>query len=281
MRQRVVVNLHVELAVAALGVGQGLARDGEEVVLRQRLELEDAAAADQRLVDLEVGVLGGRADQDHRAVLDPRQQRVLLRLVEAVDLVHEEDGALAELAAALLRVGDGGADVGHAGQHRVDGDEVRPRGVGDDPRQRGLARARRPVEDHRAELVGLDGAAQQPARPHDVLLADELVQRARAHPRGERRFLLGQLLAAGVEKVGVGGFGHGDIVARRSREGNWGNLTADRTRPLTDHRARGRSHLSVVGNLRSVSILACYRYSNGKYNTSSRSATRMVTLAFT
>ena len=99
--------LHVQLAVAALGVGQRLARDREEVVLRQRLELEDAAAADQRLVDLEVGVLGGRADQDDRAVLDPRQQRVLLRLVPAVHLVDEEDGALAELAAALLRLGDG------------------------------------------------------------------------------------------------------------------------------------------------------------------------------
>ncbi len=102
VRQRVVVDLDVQLAVAALRVGQRLPRDREEVVLGQRLELEDAAAADQRLVDLEVGVLGGGADQDDRAVLDPRQQRVLLRLVEAVHLVHEEDGALAVLAAALL-----------------------------------------------------------------------------------------------------------------------------------------------------------------------------------
>ena len=212
VRQRIVVELDVELAVAALGIGQRLASDREEVVLRERLELEDAAAADQRLVDLEIGVLGGRADQDDRAVLDPRQQRVLLGLVEAVDFVDEEDGALGKLAAAFLRGGDGRADVRDARQHGVDGDEVAARGVGDDARQRGLAGAGRPVEDDGAELVGLDRAAQQPARPDDVLLADELVERARAHPGGEGRFFLSQLGATGVEKAVR--LVHGLIVAR-------------------------------------------------------------------
>ena len=44
-------------------------------------------------VHLEVRVLGGRADERDEPVLDTRQQRVLLRLVEPVDLVEEEDGA--------------------------------------------------------------------------------------------------------------------------------------------------------------------------------------------
>ena len=212
VRQGIVVDLDVELAVAAFGVGQCLASDREKVVLRERLELEDAAAADERLVDLEIGIFGGRADQDDRAVLDPRQQRVLLGLVEAVDFVHEEDGALGELAAAILRGGDGRANVRDAGQHGVDGDEVRPRGVGDDARKGGLAGAGRPVEDDGAELIGLDRAAQQPARPDDVFLADELVERARAHPRGEGRFFFSQLGATGVEKAVR--LVHGLIVAR-------------------------------------------------------------------
>ena len=206
VRERVVVELHVELAVPALGVGQRLPGDREQVGLGQRLELEDAAAADERLVDLEIGVLGGRADEDDRAVLDPRQQRVLLGLVEAVDFVHEEDRALAELPAALLRLRDRLPDVGDAGQHRVDGDEVAAGGVGDDARQRRLARARRPVEDDRAELVGLDRPAQQPSRPDDVLLADELVQRARPHPRGQRRFLVGQLVPPQRKQIVEDGF---------------------------------------------------------------------------
>ena len=106
MRQRDLVDLDVQLAITAFRVGQRLASDGEQVAFGQRLELEDAAAADERLVDLEIGVFGGRADQDDRAVLDPGQQRVLLGLVEAVHLVHEEDRALPVLPAALLGGGD-------------------------------------------------------------------------------------------------------------------------------------------------------------------------------
>ena len=45
-------------------------------------------------VDLEERVLGGRADERQRPVLDRRQERVLLRLGEAVDLVEEQDRAL-------------------------------------------------------------------------------------------------------------------------------------------------------------------------------------------
>ena len=112
------------MPITALRVGQRLPGDREQVRVVEGLELEDARAADQRLVDLEVRVFRRGADQDDRAVLDPRQQRVLLRLVEAVHLVDEEDRALAELAAALLRLGDSRADVGDAGQHRVDRDEV-------------------------------------------------------------------------------------------------------------------------------------------------------------
>ena len=148
MGQGVVVDLDVQLSITTLGIGDGLPRDVEEIFFGQRLKLEDAAAADQRLVDLEVGVFSRRADQDHRAVLDPGQQGILLRLVEAVHFVHEENGALAELAATLLRGGDGGADVGNTGQHGVNGDEIRPRSIGNNTRQSRLARARRPVEDH-------------------------------------------------------------------------------------------------------------------------------------
>ena len=58
-------------------------------------QLVDLGARQQRGVDLEVGVLGRRADQRDEALLDRRQQRVLLGLVEAVDLVEEEDRRLA------------------------------------------------------------------------------------------------------------------------------------------------------------------------------------------
>ena len=57
----------------------------------ERLEAEHAHPRQERRVDLEVRVLGRGADQRDRAVLDVGQERVLLRLVEAVDLVDEQD----------------------------------------------------------------------------------------------------------------------------------------------------------------------------------------------
>ena len=59
---------------------------------RERLQHEHAGAREQRAVDLEAGVLGGGADEGDGAVLGRRQEAVLLRLVEPVDLVDEEDG---------------------------------------------------------------------------------------------------------------------------------------------------------------------------------------------
>ena len=69
-----------------------------QVVRVERLEPEQRRAAEQRGGQREVGVLGGGADEDEQAVLDVREQRVLLGLVEAVHLVEEEDRALAALA---------------------------------------------------------------------------------------------------------------------------------------------------------------------------------------
>jgi hypothetical protein len=53
-------------------------------------ELKDLAAADQRAVDGEERVFGGRADERHHALFHVGQQHVLLGLVEAVDLVDEQ-----------------------------------------------------------------------------------------------------------------------------------------------------------------------------------------------
>ena len=50
-----------------------------------------------------------------------------------------------------------------------------------------LPGAGRAVEDQREERVGLDRAAQPRALARRLLLADELVERARAHARGKRR----------------------------------------------------------------------------------------------
>ena len=79
------------------------AHDRAQLFLAERLQLVDLDAREQGGVDLEVRVLGRRADQRHEALLDRRQERVLLRLVEAVDLVEEEDRPLPRPAEPLAR----------------------------------------------------------------------------------------------------------------------------------------------------------------------------------
>ena len=68
----------------------------------ERFELEHAGAAEQRGDDFKRWVFRGRADQGDRAVLDGVQEGVLLGLVEAMDLVDEEDGAGETVAASGL-----------------------------------------------------------------------------------------------------------------------------------------------------------------------------------
>ena len=83
----------VESAEAALTVGEGAVEEGDDLGLLQGAERVDAAAGEQRGVDFEAGVLGGGADEADAAALDVGEEGVLLGLVEAVDLVDEEDGA--------------------------------------------------------------------------------------------------------------------------------------------------------------------------------------------
>ena len=130
------------------------------------MEHQHDGAREQRAVELEGGVLGGGADQRDGAVLHVGEEAVLLRAVEAVDLVDEQQRALAGLAPALGAV-EGLAQVLHA---REDGRELLEGEVGlvrQQARHRGLAGARRPPQDH----------ALQPAAP---------AARASACPPGRR-----------------------------------------------------------------------------------------------
>ena len=139
-------------------------------------QLDDLAAGEQGRVDLEVRVLGRRPDQRQQPVLDRGQQRVLLRLVEAVDLVEEEDRPLPVAAEPVARPLHDAAHVVDPGR---DGRELLEGGAGldgDDAGERRLPDSGRPVEDERAQAVLLDRAAER--RP---------VRRGRASGRPARR----------------------------------------------------------------------------------------------
>ena len=119
----------------------GAAQDDLDVGGQQRAQLVDLTAREQGRVDLEVGVLGRRADQRDEALLDGGQQRVLLGLVEAMDLVEEEDRRLGQLPAVLRAL----EHLAHLSAPGLDGAELLQGGMGgggDDAGQRGLPGAR-------------------------------------------------------------------------------------------------------------------------------------------
>src|SRR5207249_9444938 len=120
-----------------------------------------------------------RPDEDQRPFFDVRQEGVLLRAVEAVDLVHEEDRAGPMARALELRLGDDLTDLLHPREHRGEGDETRADHARQQRGERGLAGARRAPEDHRVELAALERRAEDLAGADEVLLARELVERAR------------------------------------------------------------------------------------------------------
>ncbi len=131
--------------------------------------------------------------------------RVLLRLVESVDLVEEEDRALSVRAEPLARARDHLAHLRDGRRHRRELLECRAGRVGDDAGQRRLAAAGRPVEDHRSDAVLLDREPERGSRAEHVLLADEVVDRLRPQSRRERRDLR-HALARGIgEEVAHGG----------------------------------------------------------------------------
>src|SRR5262249_4805847 len=174
--------LDAECLLAAAG-------HGLELLAVQRQQLVELDAGQEGRVDLEVRGLGRRADQRDQALLDHGQECVLLRLVEPVDLVEEQDRTLPLGAQALAGARDHRADVVDGRRH---GRELLERGTrrrGDDPRQRRLPGPRRAEEDRGAHPVLGDLHAQRRALREHVLLADELVERARAQPKRERRAL--------------------------------------------------------------------------------------------
>ncbi len=174
--------------------------DGRDVLVGERFEPPDPHPRQERGVDLEVGILGRRTDQRDRAVLDVRQQGILLRLVEAVDLVEEQDRALAVEREPLLRLGDRGPDVGDTGHHRAHRRELGADLRREQPGQAGLARARRSPQQQRREVAAGDAPPQRSALADEVFLPDELLEVPRAHP-GRERLALGRGLE---ERLGSG-----------------------------------------------------------------------------
>ena len=125
---------------------------------------------------------------DDGPVLDGRQQRVLLRLVEAVDLVEEEDRRARRSSGARCCARSITARTSARPAFTADASSKAARAFTASSRASVvLPGPGRPVQDHRVGPALLDRGAQRGPAAEQVLLADELAERARPHPCRERQ----------------------------------------------------------------------------------------------
>jgi hypothetical protein len=170
-------------------VADRAAQDARDLVLGQRLEPEHRRTRQQRGRDGPRRILRRRTEEDDASRLDALEQRVLLVAREPVDLVDKEQRPPPRLAEPARGALDLVAQLLHARRGAVRAVGVRARARGDHLGQRGLARARRPRDDHRLQRILLDQPAQQGAFGKAVLLPCDLVERARTHAHRKRRGL--------------------------------------------------------------------------------------------
>jgi len=187
-------------AEAPCGVGERPVEEARDLLFREGDKGVNAAAGEERGIDFEGRVLRGCADEADGAALDVGEEGVLLSLVEAVDLVDEEDGAGAE-ASGLFGLDHHLLDLFDPAENGGELDEACLGRLGDDLGECGFAYARRTPEDHGGWVVGRNGEAKRFAFGEEMLLAGELGEGQGPHAFGEGRAVAGR--RAGGERRGV------------------------------------------------------------------------------
>jgi len=186
MVKGVLVCRDVAGAKPSFGIGQGSLEEEKEIGSRERFKLEDLGAGNQRGIDVEVRVVSSGADKANSALFEVRKEDVLLSLVEAVNLINEEESALVPqfgISASLFDLRSNFRDIGF---DSVQGFETRTGRIGDYPGKGGLSGAGWAVKYERGEAVGLDGPAEKFSFSEDMLLSGDLGEGERAHAGGQR-----------------------------------------------------------------------------------------------
>ena len=144
---------------------------------RHLLELKHRAAAEHRVIDIEIRVFRRGGDDRDAAVLHELQQRLLLLFVKILDLIEIQQHAAGREHG--IELGNDIANVRNARGRGVQAAQGAVRAGRDDARDRGLAGAGRAVKHHVRDLPGLYDAAEHPVRAQNMLLPDDLVERRR------------------------------------------------------------------------------------------------------
>jgi hypothetical protein len=115
-----------------------------------------------------------------------REKGILLRLVEAMDLIHKKNRPLTVSRPALLGCLDEHAQFRHAACHSRKGNKLRLGMSGNEMGQGRLPRPRRSPKNDGRKPVGFNRSSQGTIRTDKLLLPDEINKLTRPHPLGKR-----------------------------------------------------------------------------------------------
>jgi hypothetical protein len=131
---------------------------------RERLQHVHRSAREQRRIDFERRVFGRRADKGQQPAFDVGQESVLLRLVEAMHFIDEENRAPATAGARHFGACHRLTNVLDPREDRREGDEIGVERRPPSAAPGSSCRPRRAPEDHAVQLPGLEGHRQRLSR---------------------------------------------------------------------------------------------------------------------
>ena len=187
MPSRVGIHLDPILAEAAFGIIQRAVDQFLQLLDTQRLELKNLRARNQRAVHIEKWVVSRSTDQAQISALHIWQENVLLRLVEVMNFVDEQNGFLAGRSKPIRGSRHYPPHLRDVAFHSTEALEFRACHVRDDLRERRFTGAGRAGQNDGRQPVGLNRAPQKFSRREDVFLPDKFFKGARAHAGSERR----------------------------------------------------------------------------------------------
>src|SRR5688572_30383706 len=124
MTQGIFVGVDLHVAEAAFGIAKRAIQQFVKVILGEGAQFENLRARYERRVDEKKRIVGGGANEANDAALDIGQEDVLLRFVEAMNFVDEQNCGLTGVLETIVRGGEDAAHVGYVGFHTAEALEL-------------------------------------------------------------------------------------------------------------------------------------------------------------
>src|SRR4029453_16344584 len=149
MPARVFVDLNFVISETALFVGQCAIDYLFELLDRERIDLKSLGGRNKRTFYIKERIVSSCADEAEISRFDVGQKNVLLRFVEMMDLIDEQDRLLPGRGEGIRRRSDDTTHFCDIAFHATDSNEFCVSFLGNDAGKRGLSAPGRPGENHR------------------------------------------------------------------------------------------------------------------------------------